>query len=164
MNDHKVCAYIYSCLGDYTHESGSPLNKNNTVDMRYIWNLFCSFSILRLYHLLHVSVWIPFVPNCTPLLPHYMAQYSFHPQTQYQKPVPFFFIKRWQSSRVVFDTEPLTCHSGYWCPINENSAGISPKEIIEWSRSHHSPTLGVLHWERQLLSQHPCLKLLCSAW
>lgn len=24
---------------------------------------------------------------------------------------------------MVFDSEPPTCHSGHWCPINENSAG-----------------------------------------
>ncbi len=40
---------------------------------------------------------------------------------------PFSSITRCQSSsREAFATELLTCHSGHWRPINENSAGDFP--------------------------------------
>lgn len=55
---------------------------------------------------------------------------------------PFSSITRCQSSsREVFATEPLTCHSGHWRPINENSAEDFPplrdyRERQEPSLSH----------------------------
>lgn len=48
------------------------------------------------------------------------------------------------SSRVVFYTEPLTCHSGHWCPINENSAGNPPTPTLRDYGEKQEPSLSHL--------------------
>lgn len=89
--------------------------------------------------------------SCWTLQHHYTL--FFHPQIPLLEPVlSFSWIKRCQScSTEVFATEPLTCQSGHWCPINEKSVGdphtpttittITPKRL--W-REAGEPSLCLL--------------------
>ena len=74
----------------------------------------------------------------------YIQHYSFHPLVLCPEPVPVSSITRCQSSsREVFATEPLTCHSGHWCPINENSAGDFPSLLRDYGE-RQEPSLSHL--------------------
>lgn len=122
------------------------------------------FTIGPNYHRQFTVVREDLASACSAVQLQYTELSSLHPQSLYLEPVLFpinYKVPSSHSEVFVLGFEPVTPVADVQLTRIQPQIS-SPREIMARGRSHHSCSLGVLHWERQPLSQHACLKLLCS--